>query len=168
MTVSPNTAASRSDLPQPAQPDEKVDELPNMERPHTMQRKTLTVRNSWQLKHHFGFPFLALGISIVPWGKVAVAEDAQGTSSQGLAAHLGVAPTHIMQGPARGYAEGSMPGAAPMGRHEYSAVAAPLDVASGARDSNAPVTAGLRPGLFRLSIQRDGEPRRPHPSGALV
>ncbi|EHK52501.1 hypothetical protein MAXJ12_35019, partial [Mesorhizobium alhagi CCNWXJ12-2] len=56
------------------------------------------MRHFWLLKPYMGFAFLALSICIMPWGKVAVAEDAQYRSAGGLAVYLGGVPVEIIKG----------------------------------------------------------------------
>lgn len=75
-------------------------------------------------------------------GNVAIAaEESFYRASDGLAVYLGVVPAEIVKGHPSGHAERSMHGGAPKGRNEYHVVAALFDVATGARVSNASVTA---------------------------
>ncbi len=74
---------------------------------------------------------------------VAVAADTdQSKTAGGVTVYLGVVPAEIVKGlPASGNTKPSMHGRIPRGPHEYHIVAAVFDAASGARISDAVVTA---------------------------
>ena len=99
------------------------------------------MRNSSLLKKHLGFVFVVLCVSFMPWGRAATAEDAAYKTAGGMAVYLGVVPAEIVKGHPSGHAERAMHGGAPPGRHQYHVIAAVFDAASGARVSNASVTA---------------------------
>jgi hypothetical protein len=60
-----------------------------------------------------------------------------------VAVYLGVVPAEIVKGHPSGHAETTMHGGSPKGRHEYHVVAAIFDAATGARVSDATVTAQI-------------------------
>ena len=85
---------------------------------------------------------------VLPWvglissGAVIAAETDQSKTAGGLTVYLGVVPAEIVKGLATsGNAERPMHGRIPKGPHEYHIVAAVFDAASGARVSDADVTA---------------------------
>ena len=59
----------------------------------------------------------------------------------GLTAYLGVMPAEIVKGHPSSHPEGAMHGGAPNGAHEYHIIVAIFDAGSGARMSDATVTA---------------------------
>jgi hypothetical protein len=61
----------------------------------------------------------------------------------GLIAYLGIMPAEIVKGHPLTHPEGAMHGGAPGGAHEYHFVVAVFDAASGARVSDASVTAKI-------------------------
>jgi len=99
------------------------------------------MRNSSLVKRCRNIVFMVLCLSLVPLNKVATAEDASYKAAQGLAVYLGVVPAEIVKGHPSGHAERAMHGGTPPGRHQYHIVAAVFDAATGARVSNASVTA---------------------------
>ena len=101
------------------------------------------MRNSW-LNRYFGITFVMLCVFAFPWIKLATAaEDAQYKMIDGLAVYLGVVPAEIVKGHPSGHSETTMHGGPPKGRHEYHVVAAIFDAATGARVSDATVTAQI-------------------------
>ncbi len=80
---------------------------------------------------------IALSVAVVQ-----AADDAT-RSAGGLTAYLGVMPAEIVKGHPPGHPEQAMHGGAPKGRHQYHVVAAVFDSASGARISDATVTAQI-------------------------
>jgi hypothetical protein len=75
-------------------------------------------------------------------GGVLAAEDDQVKTAGGVTVYLGVVPAEIVKGLAAGDAtERPMHGGIPKGPHEYHFVAAVFDATSGARVSDAVVTA---------------------------
>jgi hypothetical protein len=101
----------------------------------------LTMRNSSLVKRCRNIVFMVLCLSLVPLNKAATAEDAAYKTAGGLAVYLGVVPAEIVKGHPSGHAERAMHGGTPPGRHQYHVVAALFDAATGARVSNASVTA---------------------------
>ncbi len=69
------------------------------------------------------------------------AEDDLSRTAEGLTVYLGVVPAEITKGPPAHTPAPEMHGKVPHGAHEYHFVAAVFDAASGARISNASVTA---------------------------
>jgi hypothetical protein len=59
----------------------------------------------------------------------------------GLTAYLGVMPAEIVKGHPSSHPEGAMHGGSPKGAHEYHIIVAIFDAVSGARMSDATVTA---------------------------
>ncbi len=101
------------------------------------------MRNSW-LNRHLGIAFAMLCVFVLPWNRTATAaEDAQYKTVDGLAIYLGMVPAEIVKGHPSGHTETTMHGGSPKGRHEYHLVAAIFDAASGARVSDAMVTAQI-------------------------
>ena len=74
-------------------------------------------------------------------GIAAAAEPGESKTSGGLTVYLGVVPAEIVKGPSPHSAEQPMHGRIPRGPHEYHVVAAVFDAATGARVSDASVTA---------------------------
>lgn len=75
----------------------------------------------------------------------------------GLTAYLGVVPAEIVKGHPSGHPEGAMHGGTPNGAHKYHIVVAIFDSASGARVSDAIVTAKVS-GLGLSGPERSLEP----------
>jgi hypothetical protein len=71
----------------------------------------------------------------------AVAQDGWSKSAGGATVYLGIVPVGIVKGPPPHSAERPMHGGIPRGAHEYHVVAAVFDAASGARVTDAAVTA---------------------------
>lgn len=90
--------------------------------------------------------FAAMGIALGLWLALAIqakaaAEDAQVKTAAGLTGYLGVFPAELVKGPAPHSGEAPMHGRVPKGPHEFHLVIALFDAASGARISDALVTA---------------------------
>jgi len=84
----------------------------------------------------------ALGVAVALSSGAVAAETDQSKSAGGMTVYLGVVPAEIVKGlPASGATERPMHGGIPKGPHEYHFVAAIFDVASGARVSDAVVSA---------------------------
>jgi hypothetical protein len=84
----------------------------------------------------------ALFVSFGLGGGVLAAENDQVKTAGGVTVYLGVVPAEIVKGlPATGTREQPMHGGVPKGPHEYHFVAAVFDATSGARISDADVTA---------------------------
>ena len=79
-----------------------------------------------------------LGFILCVLNSIAVGES---KTSGGLTVYLGVVPAEIVKGPSPHSAEQPMHGRIPRGPHEYHVVAAVFDAATGARVSDASVTA---------------------------
>ena len=84
----------------------------------------------------------ALGAAVALSSEALAAESDQSKTAGGVTVYLGVVPAEIVKGlPASGATERPMHGGIPKGPHEYHFVAAVFDAASGARVSDAVVTA---------------------------
>ncbi len=83
-----------------------------------------------------GLPAVGLISSVA----ATAADTEQSKTVGGLTVYLGVVPAEIVKGPAAN-TERPMHGRIPRGPHEYHVVAAVFDAASGARVSDAVVTA---------------------------
>jgi hypothetical protein len=79
----------------------------------------------------------------LPWIETASAQNGQSRTTGGLAAYLGVVPAEIVKGHPLGHPEQTMHGGTPGGRHEYHVVVALFEAATGARVSDATVTARI-------------------------
>ena len=87
-----------------------------------------------------GVLFVSFGLG----GGVFAAGSDQMKAAGGVTVYLGVVPAEIVKGlPATGTREQPMHGGVPKGPHEYHVVAAVFDAASGARISDAGVTAQI-------------------------
>jgi hypothetical protein len=94
----------------------------------------------WAIFALAGALSLAFGFN----GVVVAAETDQSKTAGGVTVYLGVVPAEIVKGlPASGSAERPMHGRTPKGPHEYHIVAAVFDAASGARVSDAVLTADV-------------------------
>jgi hypothetical protein len=84
----------------------------------------------------------ALCIAFGPSGVAHAADTDQAKTAGGVTVYLGVVPAEIVKGLAAGSStEQPMHGGIPRGPHEYHLVAAVFDQATGARVSDAAVTA---------------------------
>lgn len=103
----------------------------------------------------------ALGALCIAFGSSGVAYAAdtdQSKTAGGVTVYLGVVPAEIVKGLARGNtSERPMHGGIPRGPHEYHLVAAVFDKATGARVSDAAVTAEVS-GLGLSGSKRKLEP----------
>jgi hypothetical protein len=100
------------------------------------------MRNSQLLTRLFATAAAALWMSTASSSLPATAaDDEQFKTADDLAVYLGVVPAEIIKGPSPHSAERPMHGRTPMGAHEYHIVAAVFDVTTGARVSDATVTA---------------------------
>lgn len=96
---------------------------------------------------------LALG-----WSTLAVAtDDAQSKTADGITVYLGIVPAEIVKGLSQNSGERSMHGGIPAGRHQYHLLAAIFDTASGARISNAEVTAQVS-GIGLSGVKKNLDP----------
>ncbi len=97
-------------------------------------------------------------IGLIPNHAVIAADTDQSQTAGGLTVYLGVVPAEIVKGPAAsGNTERPMHGRIPKGPHEYHVVAAVFDAASGARVSDAVVTAEVS-GLGLSGTKKKLEP----------
>jgi hypothetical protein len=102
--------------------------------------------------------FVTLCVAIAPWSVItAAAQNGQSRTTGGLTVYLGVVPAEIVKGPSPHSAERPMHGRIPKGPHEYHVVAAVFDTATGARVSDAAVTAQVS-GLGLSGPRRKLEP----------
>jgi hypothetical protein len=86
----------------------------------------------------------AIGMCLMLWMGVAVAaQDANYKTAGGMAAYLGVVPAELVKGPGPHSAERPMHGRIPKGQHEYHIVVAIFDARTGARISDATVSAKI-------------------------
>jgi hypothetical protein len=92
-----------------------------------------------------GALFIVLpGVGSILIDAAMAADTDQSKTAGGLTVYLGVVPAEIVKGPAAsGSTERPMHGRIPRGPHEYHLVAAVFDAASGARISDAVVTAEM-------------------------
>ena len=96
------------------------------------------------LKRNLGLAFATLCLFAISWSSMAVAaDDTPYKIAGGLAVYIGVVPAEFVKGHPSQHAEKTMHGGAPKGAHEYHVVAAIFDAASGARVSDAAVTAQI-------------------------
>lgn len=88
------------------------------------------------------FCIILPGVGLISSRTAAAADTDQSKTAGGVTVYLGLVPAEIVKGLASGGAtERPMHGRIPKGPHEYHLVAAVFDVASGARISDAVVTA---------------------------
>ena len=100
------------------------------------------MRSHWTLKNYVAIA--ALCAFVVFWSQFAAAADnGQYRTADGLAVYLGVVPAEIVKGPPPHSGERPMHGRIPKGPHEYHIVVAIFDTATGARLSDATVTAQI-------------------------
>jgi hypothetical protein len=110
------------------------------------------------LKGYLTVAFVVVCASLLHWGNAALAaEDASYKTADGLAVYLGVVPAELVKGHPSGHAERTMHGGAPKGRHEYHVVVSIFDAATGARVSDASVTAQIS-GVGLSGSERKLEP----------
>ena len=82
------------------------------------------------------------GVGLIRSGAAIAADTDQSKTAGGLTVYLGVVPAEIVKGlTTTGNTERPMHGRIPKGPHEYHIVAAVFDASSGARVSDAVVTA---------------------------
>jgi hypothetical protein len=86
---------------------------------------------------------IVAGSAVAVSGAAVQAADDYTRSADGLTAYLGVMPAEIVKGHPPGHPEQAMHGGTPKGSHQYRVVAALFDSASGARISDATVTAQI-------------------------
>lgn len=108
------------------------------------QKKRRAMCNLQVLKRNLGFAFATLCLFTISCSSMAVAaDDPPYKLAGGLAIYTGVVPAEIVKGHPSPHAEKTMHGGAPKGAHEYHVVAAIFDAKSGARVSDASVTAQI-------------------------
>ena len=96
------------------------------------------------LKRNLGFAFAMLSLLAVSCNSMAVAaDDPPYKLAGGLAVYIGVVPAELVKGHPSQHAEKTMHGGAPIGAHQYHVVAAIFDATSGARVSDASITAQI-------------------------
>lgn len=84
----------------------------------------------------------ALCVAFLAGGAAHAADTDQSKTAGGVTVYLGVMPAEVVKGlPAGSSTERPMHGGVPKGPHEYHLVVAVFDAASGARISDATVTA---------------------------
>lgn len=83
----------------------------------------------------------AILVGVIAPQAQAISNDT--STARGLTAYLGVMPAEIVKGHPSTHPEGAMHGGAPESAHEYHVVVAIFDAASGARVSDATVTAKI-------------------------
>jgi|SRR6516165_647093 hypothetical protein len=103
---------------------------------------------SEMLQHRFIKELLGalvgLAVISIALNKIATAaEPGESKTKGGLTVYLGVVPAEIVKGPSSHSSDRAMHGRIPRGPHEYHVVAALFDTASGARVSDAAVTAQI-------------------------
>ena len=115
--------------------------------------------SSWPMKTFTGVAS-AIGMCLMLWMGVAVAaEDANYKTAGGMAAYLGVVPAELVKGPGPHSAERPMHGRIPRGQHEFHIVVAIFDAGTGARISDATVSAKIS-GLGLSGDQKVLEPMK--------
>lgn len=88
-----------------------------------------------------GVLLTACVLAMIGLNVATAAENALYKTADGVSVYLGVVPAEIVKGHPSGHPERAMHGGVPKGQHEYHVVAAIFDTATGARISNATVTA---------------------------
>lgn len=101
------------------------------------------MRNSRLSRRLRAVAFAALCAVIIPWSGFASAEDSLSRTAEGLSVYIGIIPAEIVRGHLPGHPEKTMHGGAPRGGRASHLVAAIFDAASGARVSDATVTAQI-------------------------
>lgn len=100
------------------------------------------MRNFRLLREALAVAFAILCLVALPWDRVAVAAEVPAfKTADGLTVYIGIMPAEIVKGHPSGHTEQTMHGGVPKGVHEYHVVAAVFDATSGARVSDAAVTA---------------------------
>jgi len=98
--------------------------------------------NIRSLKELVAVALVTLCVALGPWSGIsAAAQNGQYRMIGGLTVYLGVVPAEIVRGPSPHSAERPMHGRVAKGPHEYHVVVAIFDAATGARISDATVTA---------------------------
>jgi hypothetical protein len=98
--------------------------------------------NLQALKRDLAFAFTTLFLLVASWtGTAVAASDGPYKLAAGLAVYVGVVPAEIVKGHPSQHAEKTMHGGVPKGAHLYHVVIAIFDATSGARVSDASVTA---------------------------
>ena len=96
------------------------------------------------LSEIFAIAFAILCLVVLPWNRLALAAEVPGfKTADGLTVYIGVMPAEIVKGHPSGHTEQTMHGGVPKGADEYHVVAALFDSATGARVSDATVTAQI-------------------------
>jgi hypothetical protein len=98
------------------------------------------MRNSRSWTRNLGL--VVLWMSLSPWISTATAaEDPSFKTAAGLSVSIGIVPAALTKGPPSHNPVPEMHGGVPHGRHAYHIMAAIFDSATGARISDATVTA---------------------------
>jgi hypothetical protein len=126
-----------------------AERLPIAIRRNEQEGELMATEQKLRVKHqhksdliYFTKVALAMLFSLVTASSSATAaEGGLYRTAGGLAVYLGVIPAEIVKGHPSGHAEQTMHGGAPKGVHQYHVVAAVFDAASGARVSDAKVSA---------------------------
>ena len=96
------------------------------------------LKNGWSMAGAIA----ALCVALLTYnGPAAAVDNELSKTVDGLTVYLGVVPAEIIKGPGLHSLEQPMHGRIPRGPHEYHVIAALFDAASGARVSDATVTA---------------------------
>jgi hypothetical protein len=102
------------------------------------------MRNFRLLREALAIAFAILCLVVLPWDRVAVAAEVPAfKTADGLTVYIGVMPAEIVKGHPSGHTEQTMHGGVPKGSDEYHVVTALFDAATGARVSDATVTAQI-------------------------
>jgi hypothetical protein len=102
----------------------------------------------------------AIGVFLTLWMAVAIAaEDAPYKTAGGITAYIGFMPAELVKGPGPRSTEKRMHGQAPRGRHKFHLVVAIFDADSGARVTDATVSARIS-GLGLSGVQKALEPMK--------
>jgi hypothetical protein len=103
---------------------------------------------------------LAIGMLLMLWMAIAAAaEDTQHRTAGGISAYIGLMPAELVKRPEPRSAEKPMHEKMPRGRHQFHLVVAIFDANTGARVSDATVSASIS-GLGLSGVQKALEPMK--------
>ena len=101
------------------------------------------MRNFLLLSRNRAFAVALFACLVSGSGMATAAEDTAYKTTDGLTVYLGLMPAEIVKGHPSGHVEQTMHGGTPKGVHEYHVVAAVFDAKSGARVTDASVSAQI-------------------------
>jgi len=117
------------------------------------------MRTSRPIKAFTGAAAATVMWLMLSMGVATTAEDAQFKTVGGLTAYLGVMPAELVKGPGPHSADKPMHGRIPRGQHEFHIVVAIFDAGTGARISDATISAKIS-GLGLSGAQKVLEPMK--------